>query len=286
MKPLVKTFFDQGTSTFSYIVHSGKESSCAIIDPVQNFNSNNARTDYLMADEIIAFIKENNLKNQWILETHIHADHLSAASYLKNKVGGKVAASQFINNACDNFIPIFNLDENDSKPKMHFDYLFSPDEEFFIGEFNAKALYVPGHTPADTAYYVEDIIFVGDTLFAPDVGTARCDFPGGSARKLFNSINRILSLPKETTMFLCHDYPDDRRNFQNKFTIQEQIEKNIHVKNGTREEDFILLRETRDKDLLLPDLLVPSIQANIRAGQLPAEESNGISYIKVPLNIL
>ena len=168
MKPLVKTFFDQGTSTFSYIVHHGKESSCAIIDPVQNFNSNNARTDYLMADEMVAFIKENSLKNQWILETHIHADHLSAASYLKSKVGGKVAASQFINNACDNFIPIFNLDENDSKPKIHFDYLFSPDEEFFIGEFNAKALYVPGHTPADTAYHVEDIIFVGDTLFAPD----------------------------------------------------------------------------------------------------------------------
>ena len=167
---------------------------------------------------------------------------LKRCKLFENKVGGKVAASQFINNACDNFIPIFNLDENDSKPKMHFDYLFSADEEFFIGEFNAKALYVPGHTPADTAYYVEDIIFVGDTLFAPDVGTARCDFPGGSARKLFNSINRILSLPKETTMFLCHDYPDDRRNFQNKFTIQEQIEKNIHVKNGTREEDFILLK--------------------------------------------
>jgi glyoxylase-like metal-dependent hydrolase (beta-lactamase superfamily II) len=286
MTPIVEAFFDSASSTFSYVVYAGEGSACAIIDAVQDYNSNNARTSFALADKMIDYIRQQRLQVEWILETHIHADHLSAASYLKQKLGGTIAASQAINTACDNFIPIFDLDKTDAQPKVHFDYLFCANEEFFIGDLQAKALHVPGHTPADMAYYIEDkVVLVGDTLFAPDLGTARCDFPGGSAKQLFDSIGKILSLPHDTVMYLCHDYPPEYRQHQNQFTVKQQIEHNIHIKRGIDKKHFIALREKRDSQLLLPELLIPSIQANIRAGQLPIANKNGISYIKVPLNV-
>lgn len=285
MTALVQHFFDPVTSTFSYVLHAGPHSACAVIDAVCDYNDNNARTGTTLADEIIAFIQRNQLSLEWILETHIHADHLSAASYIKQHLGGKIGASIEINDVSNIFSKALSICEVNARPNVFFDHLFAPDETFKVGALNVRALHVPGHTSADMAFYVErDIIFVGDTLFAPDVGTARCDFPGGSAKQLWLSIQKILALPRATRMFICHDYPPDNRRPQCEFTIDEQLTSNIHVQEGTAEEKFIALREARDQQLALPQLLVPSLQTNLRAGQLPLAEKNGISYIKVPLN--
>lgn len=285
MNALVQHFFDPVTSTFSYVLHAGPNTACAVIDAVCDYNDNNARTGTTLADEIIDFIQNNQLSLEWILETHIHADHLSAASYIKQHLGGKIGASIQINAVSNTFSKALSICEADAGPNVFFDHFFDPDETFKVGDLKVSALHVPGHTSADMAFYVENtLVFVGDTLFAPDVGTARCDFPGGSAKQLWSSIQKILALPGSTRMFLCHDYPPDNRRPRCEFTIDEQLASNIHVQEGTAEEEFIALREARDQQLGLPQLLVPSLQTNLRAGQLPVAEKNGISYIKVPLN--
>lgn len=288
MSPQVETFYHDLSSTFSYVVHAGPGSPCAVIDPVLGFDPVSGRTDTAHADQIADFVRGQNLKAEWLLETHIHADHLSAAHYLKNILGGtaKVAASDAIKFPCRIFSSMFNIGDTDIL-NAGFDHLFSDSEVFYIGQLKARALQVPGHTPADLAYQIEEkTVFVGDTLFAPDLGTARCDFPGGSAEQLFRSVSRLLRLPGDTLLYLCHDYPDNNRGYRNVFTVAQQLAENIHVKTGTTEADFVAMRRIRDASLSLPRLMVPAIQVNIRGGRLPQAEQNGVSYLKIPLNTL
>jgi len=287
MKPVVETFFDSATSTFSYVLHTGIGSPCAVIDSVLCYKSNSGKTDTEAADKILAFIDRMMLKVEWILETHIHADHLSAASYIRSKACGLVAVSKQVTEVVSTFSKLFNVEESEYELLSRFDYLFERDESFTIGPLNCKALFSPGHTPACTAYVVEEqMIFVGDTLFMPDVGTARCDFPGGSAEKLYASIRRILAYPDETLLLMCHDYPPTARAYASVTTVAEQREHNIHINDGVSETDFIEQRSSRDKTLDSPRLLFPSVQVNIRAGELPKPESNGLRYLKIPLNFL
>lgn len=285
MTPLVEPFFDSNTGTFSYVVYNHPGYACAVIDPVLDYDANIARTGHEMADRIIDFVNRKNLQVQWLLETHIHADHLSASTYLREQLGGKIATSAAVKHVGEQFDRIFNVGGSKFDPHLYFDHLFEPDEVFYIGEMRTKAMHVPGHTQADMAFHVENsIVFVGDTLFAPDVGTARCDFPGGSASMLWKSIQRILELPLSTRVYLCHDYPPESRDPLCEFSIGQQKSLNIHLACHRSEPEFVQFRNARDKALRLPELLVPSLQANLRAGALPAAESNGISYIKVPLN--
>ena len=287
MKPAVETFFDSETSTFSYVVHSGHGSHCAVIDSVLCYKSNSGQTGTVAADDIIAFVDKMTLKVEWILETHIHADHLSAAAYIKSKVGGQVAASKYVSEVISTFSKLFNVEEPEAALLAHFDYLFEQDEEFTIGELNCKALYSPGHTPADMAYLVDErMIFVGDTIFMPDVGTARCDFPGGSVKQLYGSVRRILAYPDSTLLMMCHDYPPSSRGYQSVSTVAEQRQNNIHINDRVSESTFILLRNSRDKTLDSPRLLFPSVQVNIRAGECPKPEANGLRYLKIPLNFI
>ena len=287
MHPEVESFFDPSTGTFSYVVYSQTSSDCAIIDPVLDYDANSARVSHDRADEIIEFIRRRELSVQWLLETHIHADHLSASTYIRAELGGRIAASSAIRQVTEHFGNIFDFDESESDPSRYFDHLFEADEVFHIGELRVVAMHVPGHTQADMAYYVEDtMVFVGDTLFAPDLGTGRCDFPGGSASQLWQSIQRLLSLPDTTRIYVCHDYPPQGRDATCEFTIEQQRASNVDVTQYQNEVQFVQFRETRDKQLRLPTLLVPSLQANLRAGALPAAEENGIAYIKVPLNTL
>ncbi len=286
MQPNVESFFDPVTSTFSHIIYRGSGTACAVIDPVRDYDDNSARTGHTLANTIINFIQQHELKLQWLLETHIHADHLSASSYLRERLGGKIATSAAISKVSEIFGDIFNFTVPESDPCQHFDHLFTPDEVFYIGDMRAVAMHVPGHTQADMAFYIEDaVVFVGDTLFAPDVGTARCDFPGGSAKQLWQSIQKLLALPQSTRTFLCHDYPPPGRGPRCEFTVGQQRAHNIHMADNISETQFVHFREQRDKQLRLPQLLVPSLQANLRAGALPPAEANGISYMKVPLNI-
>lgn len=285
MIPLVKSFFDPSSGTFSYVIYSGPGSDCAVVDPVRDYDGNSARTGHAQANRIIDFVEQKDLRLQWLLETHIHADHLSASTYLRKQLGGKIATSGEVKQVSAQFSEIFYFTEPESDPHLYFDHLFEPDEVFYIGDMHVIAMHVPGHTQADMAFFVEgSLVFVGDTLFAPDVGTARCDFPGGSANMLWNSIQRILALPKSTRIFLCHDYPPEGREPCCEFSIGQQKSFNIHLTCHENEAEFVQFRETRDKALRLPELLVPSLQANLRAGALPPAETNGISYIKVPLN--
>ncbi len=282
----VKTFVHAESATFSYVVYAGEGTACAIIDPVLDFNPNNFHSGTDSADEIAAFVEQCHLKCEWLLETHIHADHLSAAQYLKQKLSNtaKIAASKAITFPCATFRKLFNFDSQENL-LSYFDHLFEDEETFNIGSLKAKALWAPGHTPADVVYQIENHhVFVGDTIFAPDVGTARCDFPGGSAERLFHSIQRILALPPEACLYLCHDYPEGRRELQNIFSVAEQRNNNIHVKAGTDSTSFVAMRRARDATLALPDLMIPAIQVNIRAGQFPKAERNGISYLKMPIN--
>lgn len=280
-------FFDQGTSTFTYVVDDGPGTACAIIDPVLNYDPKSGRTDTTGADEVIAYVRANDLKTQWLLETHAHADHLSAAPYLREQLGGKIAIGSAIKTVQGVFKKVFNLDPSFTLDGSQFDYLFEPDEVFHIGDIEAQAWHVPGHTPADMAYVINgDTVFVGDTLFMPDVGSARCDFPGGNANTLYASAQRILSLPPETKLMMCHDYPPDDRPIRFESTVAEQLEKNIHLHQGVSEAEFVTMRTTRDATLAMPTLLLPSIQVNIRAGELPPAEENGVSYLKIPINAL
>lgn len=281
----VQPFFDNDTSTFTYVVDNGPGTACAVIDSVLDYDPKSGRTSTAGADAVIAYVKNNQLKTEWLLETHAHADHLSAAPYLKRTLGGKIAIGEAIKTVQGVFKKIFNLEPEFQLDGSQFDHLFKPDETFLIGEITAQAWHVPGHTPADMAYVVNgDTVFVGDTLFMPDVGSARCDFPGGNASTLYASVKRLLALPPETKLMMCHDYPPTGREVRCETTVAEEREKNMHLHDGVSEAEFVKMRSTRDATLAMPTLLLPSIQVNIRAGALPPAEDNGVSYLKIPLN--
>lgn len=286
MNPKIEGFFDPSTWTVSYVVYEQDGGPCAIVDSVLDYDPKSGRTSTQAADKVMAFVRAHDLKVQWILETHAHADHLSAAPYLRKHLGGKIAIGEQIRTVQGVFKKIFNLEPEFQLDGSQFDHLFTDGETFHIGNLKAQALYVPGHTPADMAYHIGDAIFVGDTLFMPDVGTARCDFPGGDARKLYASMRKILSYPENTRLFMCHDYPPEGREVRFESTVAEQRAKNIHIRDGVSEQEFVAMRTKRDATLAMPTLILPSIQVNIRAGKLPPQEDNGVSYLKIPLNAL
>lgn len=283
----VKAFFDEPTFTASYVVHDPATHKAAIIDSVCDFDQPSGRTSFVSADAMIAYVKETGLTVEWILETHAHADHLSAAPYLKEKLGGKIAIGSKITTVQSVFAKIFNEGDDFPCDGSQFDNLFEDGDSFTIGSIRAVALNVPGHTPADMAYIIGDAAFVGDTMFMPDYGSARADFPGGDARTLFRSIRRLMQLPAETRVFLCHDYKAPQRDeFVWETTIGAQRTGNVHVHEGITEDGFVDMRTKRDATLGMPRLILPSIQINIRAGHLPDPDSNGTRYLKLPLNIL
>ena len=284
VRPQVHALFDPATWTVTYVVHNGPGTPAAIIDSVLDYDPKSGRTRTASADKVIDYVQANDLKVEWILETHAHADHLSAAPYLKKKLGGKIGIGGRITQVQQVFKAVFNLEPGFRVDGSQFDHLFADGERFTIGRLQAEVLAVPGHTPACAAYHVGDAVFVGDTLFMPDVGTARCDFPGGDAHTLYASTRRILSLPGDTRLFMCHDYPPNDRPVAFESTVAEQRAKNIHVHDGVSEEEFVAMRERRDATLEMPVLILPSVQINIRAGQLPPAEDNGTTYLKIPVN--
>jgi glyoxylase-like metal-dependent hydrolase (beta-lactamase superfamily II) len=286
MKPNVEAFFDQATWTISYVVYDRPGGTCAVIDSVLDYDPKSGRTRTTSADRLIDFIREKDLKVEWLLETHAHADHLSAAHYLRKKVGGKIAIGAAIADVQDVFRRIFNLEPAFRPDGSQFDHLLRDGETFRIGELQAEAISVPGHTPACMAYKVDDAVFVGDTLFMPDVGTARCDFPGGDAHALYRSVRKLLSLPPQTRLFMCHDYPPQGREPAWETTVAAQRAGNIHIHDGVSESEFVEMRTRRDATLEMPTLILPSVQVNIRAGELPPKEDNGVSYLKIPVNAL
>lgn len=286
-RPDVTTFFDPDTFTASHVVSDPASRSAAIIDSVLDFDPASGRTATRSADKIVAFVREKGLKVEWILETHAHADHISAAPYLKSKVEGQICIGAEILTVQSVFAKLFNLGAEFVCDGSQFDHLFREGDQFKIGMLDVTVLHVPGHTPADIAYVIGDAAFVGDTLFMPDYGTARADFPGGSARTLYRSIHRLLSLPGETRIFLCHDYKAPNRSvFGWETTVADQKARNIHVHEGATEESFVAMRQARDAMLGMPRLILPSIQVNIRAGRLPDPEANGRRYLKLPLDSL
>lgn len=284
-RPRFKVFFDEPTYTFSYIVYSAGNASCAIIDPVLDYHPESGCTSTASADQLIAFIKQKKLTVQWILETHAHADHLTAAPYLKEKLGGRIAIGEHIQLVQRVFKTVFNLGNDFVPDGQHFDYLLKDGETFLIGDLPVQALHRPGHTPADMIYHVKGLgVFVADTLFQPDVGTARCDFPGGDAAALYESIQKILAMDDDTALFMCHDYPPNGRPPQYASSVKAQRQNNIHIRDGISQAQFVAMRAARDKTLGMPRLILPAIQVNIRAGRFPEPENNGISYLKLPLN--
>lgn len=286
MRTTVKPFFDPVTSTVSYVVCDNATKMAAIIDPVLDFDFRSGRTSTKSADEILAYVRQQSLTAQWILETHAHADHLSSARYIQQQVGGHIAIGEGVRQVQAVFKKLYNLEQTFLPDGSQFDHLFRNGQAFAIGGVKATAMPVPGHTPADMAYLVDGAVFVGDTLFMPDVGTARADFPGGDARTLYRSMRRILELPPQTRMFVCHDYPPAGRGPQWETTVAEQRARNIHVRDGISELEFVAMRKARDATLEVPTLLLQSIQVNARAGLLPPPEGNGVSYLKIPLNVL
>lgn len=284
--PNINAFFDEATNTVTYVVADPASNKCAVIDPVLDYNAAAGRTSTESVTAVLDFIKQENLSLEWILETHVHADHLSGAPVLKSKTGAKTAVGSDITAVQGVFKEVFNLQDL-KVDGSQFDQLFEDGDEFQIGEIHARVLHTPGHTPACLTYVIGDAAFVGDTLFMPDFGTARCDFPGGDAGTLYDSIQRILELPDDTRLFMCHDYKAPGRDeFAWETSVLEQREKNIHVHVGTSREQFIEFRNERDATLGMPKLIIPSIQMNIRAGDDPSPEDNGVSYLKVPLNTL
>lgn len=286
MTAAVQSFFDPATWTVSHVVYEKEGAACAIIDSVLDYDPKSGRTRTTSADQLAEFVLQKKLRVDWILETHAHADHLSAAHYLRRKLGGKIAIGAAITDVQNVFKGIFNLEPEFRSDGHQFDHLLRDGETFAIGALTAEALSVPGHTPACMAFRVDDAVFVGDTLFMPDVGTARCDFPGGDAHSLYRSMRRLLSLPPETRLFMCHDYPPEGRSPLWEATVAEQRAGNIHVHDGVSEADFVRMRTARDATLEMPVLILPSVQVNIRAGEMPPPEDNGVSYLKIPLNAL
>ncbi|WP_192034862.1 MBL fold metallo-hydrolase [Halomonas sp. YLGW01] len=284
--PIVTAFFDEPTHTFSYVVQDPASRACAILDSVLDFDYAAGRTDVKSADAIVAFIRERDLEVAWILETHVHADHLSAAPYLQEVLGGKTGIGARITEVQEVFGKAFNAGSDFARDGSQFDRLFEEGDTFAIGELEGRVLHTPGHTPACLTYVIGDAAFVGDTLFMPDYGSARCDFPGGNARTLYRSIQKVLALPGETRLFLCHDYPGpDRDTRQHQISVTEQRLHNIHAHEGVSEEDFVKLRTERDATLGMPRLILPSVQVNMRAGAMPAAEANGQVYLKVPIDL-
>lgn len=281
-----QAFFDPNTWTVTYVVCCRASGHAAIIDPVLDYDFKSGRTSTTSADQVLAYLKAHNLTVDWILETHAHADHLSGAHYLKQQVGGRVAMGENIRAVQSTFKAVFNLGADFATDGRQFDHLFKDGDVFQIGAAQVVAMLVPGHTPADMAYLLDDSAFVGDTLFMPDVGTARADFPGGDAHALYRSIRKLLALPHETKIFVCHDYPPASRAAKWQTTVGEQRAKNIHMHDGISEDQFVAMRAARDASLEMPSLIIPAIQVNVRAGEMPAPEANGVRYLKVPLNIL
>ncbi len=286
-RPAVKAFFDEATFTVTYVVHDLPSGKAAIIDSVLDYDPASGRTSRESPDAVIAYVREQGLDVQWVLETHAHADHLSAAPYLQAELGGKIAIGAHILTVQKTFGKIFNEGREFARDGSQFDELWEDGERFTIGGIDAIALHVPGHTPACMAYLIGDALFVGDTLFMPDYGTARCDFPGGSAATLYRSIRRLLSLPDATRMFMCHDYKaPGRDHYVWETTVANERTGNIHVRDGIGEAEFVAMREARDATLDMPRLILPSIQVNMRAGHMPPPEDNGTRYIKIPLDTL
>ena len=284
-RPIVTHFFDEPTNTFSYVVQDPDSSACAIIDSVLDFDYAAGRTDIRSANQIIAFVREKRLEVAWGLETHVHADHLSAAPYLHEQLGGKTGIGAHIVEVQEIFGKAFNAGTEFARDGSQFDALFNEGDTFTIGSLEGRVLHTPGHTPACLTYVIGDAAFVGDTLFMPDYGTARCDFPGGDARTLYHSIQKVLSLPEQTRLFLCHDYKAPGRDaYQHETTVAEQRQANVHVHDGISEEEFVKMRTERDATLGMPRLIIPSVQVNMRAGELPPAEDNGQVYLKVPIN--
>jgi glyoxylase-like metal-dependent hydrolase (beta-lactamase superfamily II) len=283
----IRSFFDESTNTVSYVVYDATSKIAAIIDSVLDFDAAAARTSTASADEVIAFVEAEDLKVEWLLETHAHADHLSAAPYIQERLGGRLAIGRDIIRVQNVFGKIFNTGTDFARDGSEFDRLFDDGDSFTIGSINAMALHVPGHTPADMAYVIGDAVFTGDTLFMPDYGTARADFPGGDARQLYRSIRRLLSLPPETRLYLCHDYKAPGRDgYVWETTVTAQRTGNVHVHEGVSEEEFVAMRTQRDATLSMPNLILPSVQLNMRGGHLPKPEENGTRYLKIPLNTI
>ena len=283
--PNVKAFFDKNTNTFSYVVSDPQTAQCAIIDSVLDYDAASATTSTEHADQMIAYVKSQGLTVAWILETHVHADHLTAAPYLKQQLGGKIAISKKIALVQETFGKIYHLDMKQINAHQPFDYLFEDGEHFKIGELEVYNIPTPGHTPACLSYVIGDAVFVGDTLFMPDYGTARCDFPNGSASVLYDSVHKLFQLPESTRVFLCHDYlPESRHEYQCETTIQQQKQQNIHIREGISKSEFVQRRRQRDAGLSMPKLILPAIQINMNGGQFPMPEANGVSYLKLPLN--
>ncbi len=283
--PLVKAFFDEDSSTYSYVVADTMTKICAIIDSVLDYDIASAKTSTTQADKLIAYVKKHDLKVEWILETHVHADHLTAAPYLKQQLGGKIAMSKHIDTVQQTFAKIYHVDITQINANLPFDYLFDNGEAFSIGELHAYNIPTPGHTPACLSYVIGDAVFIGDTLFMPDYGSARCDFPKGSAATLYDSVQKLYELNQNTRVFVCHDYlSDSRQTHQAQSSIAEQKQQNIHLHEGISKADFVTMREQRDSTLDMPKLILPAIQVNMRGGDFPEPEDNGVAYLKIPLN--
>ena len=285
MSPIIKAFFDDATNTISYVVQDPNGTACAIIDSVLDFDHASGRTNTASADSVIAWITDNDLTVDWVLESHVHADHLSAAPYLQEKLGGKIGIGANITVVQDTFGKVFNEGTEFQRDGSQFDALFTEGDNFTIGSMQARVLHTPGHTPACLTYVVGDAAFVGDTLFMPDFGTARCDFPGGSSEALYNSIQRILSLPDDTRIFVGHDYKAPGRDeYAWETTVKEQKALNVHIGQGRSIEDFTGIRDARDAKLAMPKLILPSLQVNMRAGQMPEPDDQGDVFLKLPIN--
>lgn len=285
-RAVTEAFFDPRTWTVTYLVWDPATLRAAVIDPVLDYDFKSGHTASDSSDRVIASVASHALQVDWILETHAHADHLSGARYLQERLGGKIAIGENIRVVQATFKKLYNLERSFLPDGSQFDQLFGDGETFMIGSIEARALLVPGHTPADMAYLIEDAVFVGDTLFMPDVGSARADFPGGDAHQLYGSMRRLLALPPETRMFVCHDYPPASRPARWETTVAEQRAHNIHARDGIGEDEFVAMRQARDATLDVPTLILPSIQVNVRAGQLPPADENGVSYLRIPLNAL
>ncbi|MDT4813257.1 putative metallo-hydrolase [compost metagenome] len=287
MSPQIQGFYDPVTATITYVVYEpAPGGACAIIDSVLDYDPKSGRSSTESADRVAGYVRQHGLKTEWLLETHAHADHLSAAPYLQRQLGGVIAIGQSIQTVQGVFKKIFNLEPEFQLDGSQFGRLFADGETFRIGGLEARAIHVPGHTPADMAYLIGDAAFVGDTLFMPDYGTARCDFPGGDAHQLYRSIQRLLSLPGDTRLYMCHDYPPASRDASWQTTVAEQRCANIHVRDGVGEDDFVSMRTRRDATLSMPTLILPAIQVNIRAGHFPPAEDNGVRYLKIPVDAL
>ncbi|MBK3916631.1 MBL fold metallo-hydrolase [Pseudomonas stutzeri] len=287
MNAHVEPFFDPATFTYSYVVSDPETRQCAVIDSVLDYDPASGRTSHATAQRLVDYVREQDLKVQWLLETHVHADHLSAAPYLKQQLGGRMAIGDRITVVQNTFGKLFNAGTEFATDGRQFDHLFQDEETFQVANVPARAIHTPGHTPACMTYVIGDAAFVGDTLFMPDYGTARCDFPGGDARTLYRSIQKLFALPGETRVFMCHDYKAPGRDeFLYETTIAAEREHNVHVHSGISEQQFVDMRTARDATLAMPTLILPSVQINMRGGELPAPESNGTRYLKIPLDVL